>query len=357
MNTKLFSEAMSEVNDKYYEEAASYEHKRKKYHYGKEGETRKNMKKITIRIMAACATFVLMFFTAINIWAPVYARTIPLLGNVFAFMQDKLDVAGLYSNYAFQIGDSAVDNGITITLSEMYCDGTNLYAGFVIESEKSFSEISPDDYNINMQLDYAGDSYISSGADRMILDDSGVTGFEGEFVDEYTFVGIETYSLDGFDFPSEFAFEMKIDWIGAMHTRGIIGTPVNGNWIFSVLVKSNTDDVVTYEINKEVNGHTIDKIVVTPIMITVYTSYPNLYSGTNRYQVKAFSDLSPDEDITHHGRSDATTAINQIPRNRVDHNLCIYVLDYDQLCKTGAERGSREEIVEHAIVWAEIFID
>ena len=355
MNTKLFSEAMSKVNDKYYEEAACYEHKRKNYHYS--NERSKNLKKITIRIMAACATFVLMFFVAINIWAPVYARTIPFWGSVFTFVQDKLDAAGLYSNYAFQIGDSAVDNGITVTLSEMYCDGTNLYAGFVIESEKSFSEISPEDYNINMQLDYAGDSYISSGADRMILDDSGVTGFEGQFIDEYTFVGIETYSLDGFNFPSEFVFEMKIDWIGAIHTHGIIGKPVNGNWIFSAAVKSNTDDVVTYEINEEVNGHTIDKIVVTPIMITVYTSYPDLYSGTNRYQLKAFSDLSPDDDITHYGRSDATTAITQIPRNRVDHNLCIYVLDYDQLCKTGAERGSREEIEEHAIVWAELFID
>lgn len=263
----------------------------------------------------------------------VSVRTIPFFGSVFAFVQNKLDVAGLYSNYAFQIGDSAVDNGITVTLSEMYCDGTNLYAGFVIESEKSFSEISPDDYNSNVQLDYAGDSYISSGTDRMILDNSGVTGFEGQFIDEYTFVGIETYSLDGFvdgfDFPSEFAFEMKID----------------------------TDDVVTYEINEEVNGHTIDKIVVTPIMITVYTSYPDLYSGTTRYQVKAFSDLSPNEDITHHGRNDATTAITQIPRNRVDHDLYIYVFDRDRLCKTGAERGLREEIEEHAIVWTEIYID
>lgn len=350
MNTKLFSEAMSEINDKYYEEAACYD-------YSKERKKRTNMKKVTIRIMAACATFVFAFFAALNVWVPVYARTIPFLGSAFAYVQDKLDFAGLYSNYAFEIGDTAVDSGITVTLSEIYCDGTNLYAGFVVESEKAFSEISPDDYYSNGQLYYEGATFISSESGRLKLDDFGVTGLEGQFPDEHTFVGIETYSLNGSNFPSEFAFEMKINSIGRIWSDGANDQTVNGKWRFSASAKSNTDDVVTYEVNEEVNGHTIDKIVVTPVMITVYTSYPDLYSGTTRYQVKVFSDISPDEDIQAQGRYDATAGIDQIPRNRVDHVLYIYVFDNDQLCKTGAERGTREEIEEHAIVWTEISID
>lgn len=349
MNTKLFSEAMSEINDKYYEEAACYD-------YSKERKKRTNIKEITIRIMAACAAFVFAIFAALNVWAPVYARKIPFLGGAFAYVQDKLDFAGLYSNYAFEIGDTAVNNGITVTLSEIYCDGTSLYAGFVVESEKAFSEISPDDYS-NGQLYYEGSAFISGGSERTKLNDFGVTGFEGQFYDEHTFVGIETFSLDDSDFPSEFSFEMKINSIGRTWSDGTNDQTVRGKWRFMASAKSNTDDVVTYEINEEVDGYMIDKIVVSPVMITVYTSYPDLYSGTARYQVKVFSDISPDEDIHVQGRYGAAAGIGQIPRNRVDHVLYIYVLDRDQLCKTGAEMGAREEIEEHAIVWTEISID
>lgn len=277
------------------------------------------------------------------------------LGSAFAFVQDNLDFAGIYSNYAFEIGDTAVDNGITVTLSEIYCDGISLYAGFVVESEKAFSEISPDNYK-NGQLYYEGAAYISGESERMKLSDFGITGLEGQFYDEYTFVGIETFSLNGLAFPSEFEFEMKIDSIG-LASDGMNVKTTNGKWIFSTLAKTNTDDVVIYEINEEVNGYTIDRIVVTPVMITVYTSYPDLYTGTTRYQVKVFSDLSLNEDISVQGRYDATTGITQIPRNRVDNVLYIYVFDRDQLCKTGKEMGTREEIEEHAIVWTEKFID
>ncbi len=344
MNTKKFSEAMGEIDSKYVDRAMNYQPiKRVK---------KNNMKILTIRIVAVCATFAFMFFTAINIWTPVRARTIPFLGSAFAFVQDKLDFAGLYSNYAFEIGDTATDNGITVTMSEIYCDGTNLYAGFVVKSEKSFSEISPDDY-ISGQLYYEGTAYISGKSERKKLSGPGISGLEGQFYDENTFVGIETFSLDDSNFPSEFEFEMKIDLIGRTWVDGIHDKTVNGKWNFSASVKSNTDDVVTYEINEEVNGHTIDRIVVTPVMITIYTSYPNLYSGTTRYEVKVFSDLSPDEDIIKQGSYGSTTGITQIPRNRVDNVLYIYVLDSDQLCKTGKERGAREEIEEHAIVWTE----
>lgn len=96
------------------------------------------MKKIISTTITICVACVLIVFVAINVCIPVYARTIPFFGSAFAFVQDKLDFAGLYSNYAFEVGDTAVDNGITVMLSEIYCDGTSLYAGFVVESENLF---------------------------------------------------------------------------------------------------------------------------------------------------------------------------------------------------------------------------
>lgn len=331
----------------------------------KQYRQKNEVKKAFIRIMATsaafCAAFVFIFFAAINIYMPVYARTIPFLGNAFAFVQDKLDFSGVYSNYAFKVGDTATDNGISVTMSEVYCDGTNLYVSYVIESEKSFSEMSSDGYYMQEQLHYEGEAYIIDGSNRIKIDKSlgvGVSGLEGEFSDEYTFVGIETFSFDGAvsDFPSEFEFEMKINSIGVITSRAEI-KKVDGNWTFLTSIKSNLDEVSTYEIKKEVNGHSIDKVVVTPVMITVYTSYPDLYSGTTRYQVKVYSELSSDKNISIKGRYDATTGIDQIPRNRVDNKLYIYVIDYEQLCESGKKSGAREDIEEHAIVWAEVYID
>lgn len=341
---------MNFVNDEFILEAAPI-------HIFDQRYTQKNvMKKNFVRIMAASVAFVFVFFAAINIYAPTYARTISFLGSAFAFIQDKLDFAGVYSNYAFEIGDIATDNGIAVTLSEIYCDGQNLYVSFVVESEKAFSKMASDDY-MKEQLYYEGTAYIQDESNQIKLDDFGIMGLEGQFLDEYTFVGTETFSLNGSDFPDEFEFQMKIVSIGFKGFGSINDKTVDGNWIFSAPIESNVDDVVTYEINKEVNGHTIDKVVVTPVMITIYTSYPDLYSGTTRYQVKVYSELSPDEDISIQGRYDATAGITQIPRNNVDKNLYIYVLDNEQLCKTGKERGEREEIEEHAIVWTEISID
>lgn len=358
MNARKIS-IMDFVSDEFISEAAPIHVFDKRY------KQRNEMKKVFIRIMATsaafCLAFAFIFFAVISIYMPVYARTIPFFGSAFAFVQDKLYCAGIYSNYAFEIGDTATDNGISITMSEVYCDGTNLYVSFVVESEKAFSEMSSGDYYMKKQLHYESEAYIIDGANRIKIDKSlgvGVSGLEGEFLDEYTFVGIETFSLDGdaSDFPSEFEFEMKINSIGIIASDVTI-IKVDGNWTFSVSIKSNLDDVVAYEINKEVNGHAIDKVIVTPVMITIYTSYPDLYSGTTRYEVITYNGLSSDEEIMLRGRYDTTTGVTQVPRNRVDNKLYIYVVDYEQLCESGKKSGAREDIEEHAIVWAEVYID
>lgn len=340
---------MDFVNDKFISEAAPM------YIFDKQSKQKNRITKIFIKFMVTYTAFVFIIFAVINIYRPIYARTIPFLGSTFALIQDKLDFTGIYSNYAFEIGDNAIDNGITVTLSEVYCDGINLYASFIVKSEQAFSKLSSD--YIKDQLYYEGTAYIIDKSNRMKLNDFGVVGLEGEFLDNYTFAGIETFSLNGSNFPNEFTFEMKVHSIGVMGSDdGIDYKTIHGNWIFSTLVKSNTNDVLTYEINKEVNGHTIDKVVVTPVMITVFTSYPDIYSGTTRYQVNTYNEISSDIDISVQGRYSATNGITQIPRNRVNNKLYIYVLDREQLCKTGKERGKRKEIEEHTIVWTEISI-
>ena len=115
--------------------------------------------------------------------------------------------------------------------------------------------------------------------------------------------------------------------------------------------------MVTYEINKEANGHTIDKVVVTPIYVTIYTSYPDIYGDTTSYEVRAYTDGYADEDISSQGEYGRTSGITQIPRVRVNNDLHIYVVNGPTLGEDGLSCGTQKVSEEHAIISADITID
>ena len=96
-------------------------------------------------------------------------------------------------------GDKVTDNGITMTMSEAYCDGVYLYVSFVIERDTAFDTWTTDEY-IKSQLNYDGTMYIESSEGRKPLNDSGLTGLEGKFTDAFTFVGVKSFSLSGLFF-------------------------------------------------------------------------------------------------------------------------------------------------------------
>lgn len=343
MSDQKFMSAVGNIRDEYLLEALP-QHQKKK-----------NMVKIVGRVVAAVFAGIIVTGFSLNIFLPVYARNLPLIGNAFTFIQNNLHVVGGYSNYAFEIGDKATDNGIAITMSEAYCDGVNLYVSFVVESNEPFETWTSGEY-IKRQLDYDGTVYVESSEGRMLLNDFGLAGLEGEFTDAFTFVGVESFSLNGDTFPDEFMLDINIKSVSLM-TGNSDKKYVKGNWQFAPTIDVNADDVVTYEINKEVNGHTIDKIVVTPIYITIYTSYPEIYYGTTNYEVRTYTDGDVDEDISSQGEYGRTSGITQIPRIRVNNEMHIYVVDGTTLCETGLARGTQEESKEHAIVSVDISIE
>lgn len=343
MSDQKFMNAMGNIKDEYLLEALPQN--RKKIN------NIRNFSRIAIAVFA----LVVVVGLSLNAFMPVYARNLPFIGNVFAFIQNNLHVAGGYSNYAFEIGDKAEDNGLTITMSEAYCDGVNLYVSFVVESEKPFSSYTTGEY-IKRQLDYDGMIYVDSKDGRKQVNDFGLAGLEGEFTDDFTFVGVDSFSLTGEEFPDEFTLDMDINTVSLM-TESSNKEYIKGNWHFAPAIDVNSGDVVTYEINKEANGHTIDKIVVTPIFVTIYTSYPEIYFGTTNYEVRTYTDGGADEDISSQGEYGRTSGITQIPRMRVNNDMHIYVVDGTTLCKSGLERGTQEESKEHAIVSLDISID
>lgn len=302
-----------------------------------------------VKAISVFASLMIIALISINIFIPAYAREVPIIGGVFAFIQDKLDFMGIYTNYCFQVGDAAESNDVSITLSEVYCDGNNLFISYLMKGEELRTTAEEGGFNIK-QVNYSGKTYISSEGKNVSLEDIcmdvEVEGIEGEFIDDSTFAGVEIYCLKEGAFPEEFVLNISMKSIEFLGRDDHI---IKGNWDFIVNVSCNYEDIVVYEVAEEKDQHSIDKIIVSPIMITVYSSYPDEYLGTVRYMLVAYSDISPDEDITGFGEFPPQTGITKIPRSRVEKVLDIYVYDRASFEKN-EDPADRENIEKHAIV-------
>ena len=286
--------------------------------------------------------------TLVNMGAPAYARKIPLIGKVFSYLQDNLDISGYYSEYAYEVGETAENNGVSITLSELYCDGDNLYISYLVESEK-LSKLY-DESCTDKQLDFESNLYVSSEGMNKKLNDFGARGIEGEFIDNNTFAGIEIISLyDGEVFPDTFNLRIDIDYVGVIKKEQTKKNAIFGPWQFDIKVNVNHEDTKVIYPNVTKGGYGIDKVIVTPVMITVYTSYPNVYQDSINYTVDAYSDISEGEEIIQSGVYGDTTGASKIPRNRVGEEFTIYVYEMDSLGDDEAA-GIREDVEKHAIV-------
>lgn len=314
-------------------------------------EAEKKESRRAIRIgTAITAAAIVVIMTLFNISLPVYARGIPILGSVFAYIQDNLDFMGLYSSYAYEVGEKTRDRDVEITLSEVYCDGYNLFISYIVESDKFAAMLKKDEGYSSSQLNYYGKNSIIYDGKEKELDGFGITGIEGRFVDDRTFAGVETLSLGEERFPDAFTLRISVSSVGLI---GIKQDMISGKWQFNIPVERNDEDVITYDINVTENGHTIDKAVVSPIMITIYTSYPDLYFGTVNYRVMTYSDISPLKDTSQMGEFAATSGYIKIPRDRVGKGMDIYVIDASKL-KEGESTDDRDTVEKYAIVSAHI---
>lgn len=342
MKNDLF-QAMNQLDDKYVLETLPKNMEANKYTFYL------GLPKKVTYAAAAFAMF-LILAVAVGVMNPVFAKSLPFVGSVFRYIQDEMDFAGLYSSYADEIGERAENNDISVYISEAYCDGSNLFLSYQIESEIPFSDYVGKEY-VQSQMDYANVIKINDFPE-LKLNDFGIRGLEGKFLDEYTFVGAETYSLGGMEFPDSFVLDISINsWILMLMDGSECSIP--GNWKFSIPVEVNEEDINTIQVGISEQGHSIDKVVVSPVMITIFTSYPDVYGDSLNYEVLVFSDSS-DQDIAFAGVYDRTKGITRIPGSWVGDVIDIYVLDHSSHSSLGADGHSRENVEKYAIVHTQI---
>lgn len=317
-----------------------------------------SINKICKIVVLMASVSILFLSTLLNVFMPVEARRFPLLGNTFAYIQDNLDFAGLYDKYSFKINQEVYDNGLSISLSEVYCDGINLFVSYEVSSDKSFYDYMDKSKIHEGQLNYYGESQISYNGGEEHLNDLGLAGFEGEFIDEYTYVGAKTYTLSGKEFPTQFYFGINITGVELLAERkGDENVFISGEWIFNVPVTVNKNDIKEYEVDVYNNGHRIDKVVVSPITVSIYSSFEEWADYDMGYTVLAFSDKSEDAIIEAVGTVSGNKSISQISRRKVGNSIRIYIFDDDILTRTGKERCEEDYIAENAVVTANIILN
>lgn len=255
---------------------------------------KKNKRKVIGTVAASLGVFV-----TLGITSPVFASNIPVIGSVFEEIQDKIGFSGDYTNYATAVNQTVYDNGIGMTLSEILCDGQSLYVTYVVESDEPFKytkyEYDPvKDYDITEETansmvgtQLLDESYSNVSFTNERLDNSGVAGLEGRYIDAHTFVGVERYNLYNLftEIPDEFEFEVKY--------KRLVGTPwhgtdkdqvFKGNWNFKVPVK--VDKSITHETvvdNVDKDGFGVGKVMITPFEVRIETIHDESADSFNYF--------------------------------------------------------------------------
>ncbi|EOU1472170.1 DUF4179 domain-containing protein [Clostridium perfringens] len=244
----------------------------------------KGYKKVFKSIAAGLAIII-----GIGVGTSTFAYGVPIIKNAFERIQKEIWNKGDYSKYATEVNQTVSNNGVGITLSEILCDGQNLYVSYVIESKEPFKYIKykydpVKDYDITkeqaekiekMQLDYAAEAKVSFTDSA--LDNSGVSGLEGRFIDDYTFVGVEEYNLTSLNMkiPDEFEFTINFNTIveEGWNIERDKDNVLEGTWNFKVPVKVDkllSKNIEVNDINND--GIGIKEIISTPIKLKVVTT-------------------------------------------------------------------------------------
>ena len=160
----------------------------------------------SIGSMAAAAAV----FSGVCITNPAFAERIPLVGHVFEQIGYSLGFQGDFEKYAVPVGETETDsiqilentteespytqtvNGMTVTLSEQYCNETALYLSMILETEDVFPDTMLDQ-NGQPIIDLLGSSMRFDYNPDPLKPDAYL---DGAMVDDHTYAGVLRVNLD-----------------------------------------------------------------------------------------------------------------------------------------------------------------
>lgn len=209
---------------------------------------RRGNKRIWKKYGLISAVLAFVFIIGIGFASPALAQDIPIISNVFEYLNSKNIVGDEYVKYSENVNQSKTDNGITLSIEDVVYDGVNLSIGYVVKSEKKTQDPF---VNFDIKID---------GMRR------GISGRGSAYNnDEKSFAVVNNIMLDAEKIPNNFDVDLKVDEIDK----------VKGNWNFKIKVSTDKtkNKIIKVSPNKDLSSlekdSVLKKITVTPLTTTL----------------------------------------------------------------------------------------
>lgn len=259
-----------------------------------------------------------------------FAMKISLIGHIFEYVQNDFEYGGDYSEVGTKLPQNEegkykkTEDGVTISLSEVYCNSQDLYLTMEIYSE----EVVPDIEGLQL---FTEEKY--SFNNNIQFD---IVSLEGRRIDEHTYAGLVRFNLNNKreerKLPSNFDLKLKVNKIKGLLCNHIIKDEskeedeyviFNGIWEFSINVDVNTKDTITVDLkDRAENGVGFSKIVKDKYEMTVHSLNNDSLDFGEYFPIV----LDANGRILHCGDSIYTLAINGVDVSFVE----LFLFDEDE---------------------------
>ncbi len=234
-------------------------------------------------VVAAAAVCAVVALSATLYANPALARDIPILGDVFGRLQERRDSSaypdkdktayeniGEHSTPIQEAGNTAENEIGTMTVSDAYCDGYDMY--FTLSLRVEDEELKTADYFLPMHQEGDDTSLLDGGYftidQKQVWPVAGATLWKSE---DGVYVGlcrIPSSQMEGSAFADQMTVNVNINGLSA-HKESKLGyremfKQVEDDWSMQFDLKPDTSSNRTAEPNAESNGIIIQKVVQTP---------------------------------------------------------------------------------------------
>ena len=243
---------------------------------------------------AAAVAAVVIGVCGLGYFNPVLAAKIPLVGKIFEKIEDDVTYSGDYTEKGTVLTNedhagsldtvdyTVSDKGITLTASEVYCDGYSIFLTVNIESEDAdFTHIPKHYTGMNVADDrtaagfYIDGTWSVDGSSPEWLENR----FEGEAVDSHTFAGMLKIDLAK-EHTGSGELNLNVSGLGHDDDRMLDAEEItashwtDGSWNIFVPFEVNGSDVRTIEVGEKKGNITLEDVVVSPYQVIVHATTP-----------------------------------------------------------------------------------
>lgn len=257
-----------------------------------------------VKVFASAAAAIAVF-SGVCVGNPAFAARIPLIGQVFSNIENDVTFSGNYSesntvltseningvltNYDYSVSSS----GVSITASEVYCDGRSVFLTVNIDVENGGLANVPEHYTDGFDKTaatvYAYGVWGTENETQMqkLIGQN----FEGKVIDDNTFIGMIKLDLSADMAYSDGILKLALTGIGFdditdQNTENEVpSNQITGNWILSVPYSVNTSATEIINVNDSSdNGYGIESVLVSPYQICVSAIKPNEIISREDYE-------------------------------------------------------------------------